>query len=377
MLALAHQKIKNCLSLFCGIFLISTILSPCLALIKFQDAAFPELGTSGRALAMGNAFICKVDDSTSAFYNPAGLGTVRWAHLHLSNFMIQANRDVMNMSGGGSFTKSLSNFSKATGLDGQRQLLLDNRGDMVYERFQMMPNFTAKYFTMGYLVSKQLRSTLDKDPNAKFEYADRLDHGPYVALNLSLYGGVFKLGVSGIYLSRNELIKESDPNQALTWTGDDYNKGSAFIWTVGSRLTLPIAWLPTVAAVLHNASKAEFKGRAAGAPENIEQTLDVGFSITPILANFVYVHMEVDVKDLSNSYQDVTSSRKILAGIEFDFARRFFIRGGYGDGWGSGGLGLRTKALEVDLTTYAVDTTANAFRGREDRRFVLSLSSGI
>lgn len=32
------------------------------AILAFEDAAFPEFVTSARALAMGNAFICKVDD---------------------------------------------------------------------------------------------------------------------------------------------------------------------------------------------------------------------------------------------------------------------------------------------------------------------------
>jgi hypothetical protein len=33
--------------------------------IEFEDGVFPELATSSRALAMGNAFIAKTDDSSS------------------------------------------------------------------------------------------------------------------------------------------------------------------------------------------------------------------------------------------------------------------------------------------------------------------------
>ena len=54
-------------------------------LINFRDGVFSELATSGRALALGNAYIAKVDDATSAFYNPAGLGSVRYSHFHFSN----------------------------------------------------------------------------------------------------------------------------------------------------------------------------------------------------------------------------------------------------------------------------------------------------
>jgi hypothetical protein len=86
--------------------------------------------------------------------------------------------------------------------------------------------------------------------------------------------------------------------------------------------------------------------------------------------------MEVDFKDLNNAY-DTSSRRRIGAGMELDINRRLFIRGGYGDGWGSGGLGVRARTFILDLTTYAVDRSRDGFREKEDRRYVLSISSGI
>jgi hypothetical protein len=51
------------------IFLILVVASlPVFAKLDFEDAAFPEFVTSARALAMGNAYINKVDDSWSSFY---------------------------------------------------------------------------------------------------------------------------------------------------------------------------------------------------------------------------------------------------------------------------------------------------------------------
>ena len=54
-----------------------------------------------------------------------------------------------------------------------------------------------------------------------------------------------------------------------------------------------------------------------------------------------------------------------------------FVRLGYGDGFGSVGIGVKAREFQVDLTTYAVDTTSSEFQGEEDRRFVFSISSGI
>ncbi len=54
-----------------------------------------------------------------------------------------------------------------------------------------------------------------------------------------------------------------------------------------------------------------------------------------------------------------------------------FFRLGYGDGWGSGGIGVRNKDFAFDLTTYAIEASDDGYREDEDRRYVISLSSGF
>ncbi|EQC46787.1 hypothetical protein [Bacteriovorax sp. Seq25_V] len=346
--------------------------------IDFEDAVFPELATSSRALAMGNAFISKVDDASSVYYNPAGLGTVRYRHLHLSNFQFETNKGWLSSAAGGKATDVATKFPKAFSLDGTRELLNKNKGEISHSRFHFLPNFTTRYFSMGYLFSFQQRAYTGKEAGAKFEYAQRRDHGPYVALNLSLGGGIFKLGASATYLSRKEIVGEADAAATLTLEDGDYQYGKAFIITTGAKLTLPVAFLPTFSVVSHNTGEQQFGfKRGAGLPDKIKNSIDAGFSITPQVGNAIRIHMEVNMKDVTNLYKDVSSTRKILAGMEFDFARVFFIRFGYGDGFGSAGLGVKSRSLEFDLTTYAVDTTSNEFRGKEDRRFAIGFSTGF
>ncbi len=347
------------------------------ALIGFEDAVFPELATSGRALAMGNAFLNKVDDSSSVFYNPAGLGTVRYSHFHLSNFHIETNKGWIKNGTGGEIEKIATDFPKSFSLDGQRELLLNNKGVMMHSRFHVMPNITTRFFSVGYLLSQRTRATIDKDADALFEYADRRDHGPYAGLNLSLFGGVLKFGGSAIYLQRKEAIGEQNALQKIDLQDSDYRKGRAVIITGGSRLTLPITFLPTFSAVIHNATGKRFTESGAGAPYPIHRTIDVGFSITPQIGQTTRLHLEVNYKDVTDIYSDVDTSRKLLLGAEFDLARTMFVRFGYGDAFGSAGLGIRTRKLEFDLTTYAVDGTGSSFRGSEDRRFALTISSGF
>jgi len=348
------------------------------ARITFEDGAYPELATSSRGLAMGNAYICKVDDASSVYYNPAGLGTVRFPHLHLSNLHLETNRGWLRMGGGGPLTAASTNFMKGFSLDGTRTLLLNNLGTLSHSRFHFLPNFTARYISMGYLYSKQTRATISTEPGALFEYADRTDHGPFLGLNISLFGGVLKFGASATYLFRSEAINEADANTTIKLQSSDYDKGTMLLVTSGFKLTMPVAPLPIFAIKMNNATSQDFSASGTNTkPTKIKQSIDVGFSITPQIGKGVRLHLETNFKDATFAHSELSTARRWGAGMELDVARTFFFRLGYGDGFGSLGLGVKSKKLEFDLTTYAVDTTSSQYRGKEDRRFVLSLSSGF
>ncbi len=358
------------------------VISGCItsvhAVLDFEDHAFPEFVTSARALAMGNAYISKVDDAWSAFYNPAGLGTVRKPSLHLANAHLEASQGLLGIVGNGPAYEIPKNYIDS--YDGQklREELAKKPGTLSHSRLNLFPNFTARGITLGYLFSQRNRAIVNKDTANNFEIAERRDHGPVFALNGSLFGGVLKFGASGTYLFRRELYKSFAPTEEVNIShSTDYKEGRGLQVTAGSRLTLPFKFIPTFSAVLRNATNKGWEGIGdGGAPEKIKQTVDVGFSITPQIGKSSRLHMEVDFKDLNNSY-DTDAKRRIAAGMELDFNRRIFVRAGYGDGWGSGGIGVRARTFILDLTTYAVDRSRDGFREDEDRRYVLSISSGI
>lgn len=365
----------KCLLAFTFISLLSFNASA----IDFEDGVFPEFVTSARALAMGNAFVAKVDDASAVFYNPAGLGTVRFAHLHLSNFSFETNKGTLDAVSGNKFTDIFGNTSKIFSADGLKKILVAKPGTLAHTRFSALPNFTSRYFSMGYMLAKRSRGIVnDATSTTGYEFADRLDHGPYAALNISLFGGVFKAGISALYLKRKELNTTSDPNSTADIAESSYKKGTAVISTAGSKITLPLTFLPTIAMTIHNAFAQDFTQQsAAGAPTKIPRSYDVGFSVTPQVGTTSRIHFEINLKDITKAYPDVSTTRKILIGAELDFSRVFFFRVGYGDGFGSAGLGIKSRKLEFDLSTYAVDTTTSSFRGKEDRRFALSISTGL
>lgn len=349
--------------------------------LKFEDATFPEILPSARALGMGNAYMNKVDDSWSAFYNPAGLGTVRGLQFHLTNLYLETNNGYLDITGGqGSIFDSTGNYAKAYDAEGLRDLLADTPGRISHARFGFFPNITFRGFTLGWVYSQQNRGRI-KSETADYELAERTDSGPLMALNLSLFGGVLKFGVSGMVLTRKQIIKDIPENQPTSIDEDvDYKKGTMTHITAGTRITLPVFLLPTFSVVYRNSAAGKWYDTSlGGAPTDVPQTVDGAFSITPYTGRMSRLHLEVDYRDLGNAYSNVSAKRKVQAGMEFDYMRRYFVRFGYAEGWGSAGIGVRNKKFIFDLTTYAVeaDETSSAFRQQEDRRYVLSLASGF
>jgi hypothetical protein len=346
--------------------------------VGFEDGVIPEFAVSGRGLSMGNAFIAKVDDSSSVFYNPAGLGTVRGIRFHLSNFHVETNRGWMGATSGGSVADVPGNFPKGFSLDGNREILLDNRDKFAFSKFSLMPNLTIRNFSMGFLFSRQTRATISSTGAELFEYAVRQDMGPYWAVNLPLFGGIMKFGATALWLTRKESFGDVDKDTTVNLADTDYQEGTSWQIVGGFKLTVPVYSLPTIALKMNNSASTSFGAAegSGGAPNKVRQSIDAGLSFTPQIGRVMRVHLEFNYKDLSQKY-DLSALRRATFGIEFDVKRIFFLRFGYGDGFGSAGLGINTKKLQFDLTTYAVDTTSTDFRGSEDRRFAITVSSGF
>ena len=352
------------------------------ARIYFNDGVFPELAVSARALAMGNAYLSKTDDTAAVWYNPAGLGTVRHPRFHLSNLHLEINKGWADALGHGINLKNPLGLFKP---DHVRQLLLKNKGSLYHGRVQMVPHMTLRYFSLGVLYVSRVRGHIGKEDNAPFEFADRRDWGPYLAFNLSFFGGIAKIGLTTIYLNRSEYYSERPADQTFSGRGYDARRGNIILGTAGFRLTLPWEALPTFSLKVNNVLEEEFK--LAGKPRfplAIPRSMDFGFSLTPQISRTTRLHLEFNYRDLTKEFpsnierrRGVTQSRRPAFGMELDFARRMFFRMGYADGFGSLGIGLSQRGVEYHLSTYATETTLSRFHGKQDRRFVLSFSKGL
>ena len=105
--------------------------------------------------------------------------------------------------------------------------------------------------------------------------------GTFGTINFSFNGGILKFGVTGIYLTRTELMDDVDANTELNLNTDNYKTGSHIMYIAGGRLTLPISMLPTLSVTVHNAFDKRFEGDKAEGISQIERNTVVGLSITP------------------------------------------------------------------------------------------------
>ena len=346
--------------------------------LQFEDATSPELLTSARALAMGNSYASLVDDSAAAFYNPAGLGTVRGLKLDLAHIHFELNNGFLDVTGGsGNFFESIEKYDDAFQSDGVRSLLADNPGNSTHARVNLFPNITYRWITLGYMYSQQQKARLASQ-NADFEIAERQDSGPVLAAAFSLFGGVIKFGATATYLTRREIFRDTPANVQTDIKKEDYSRAEMTHIVASTRITFPVRLIPAISVVSRNiGSNQWYSEDLAGAPDEIPETTDVAFSITPFTGKGSRLHIEIGRKDIANKYEDVPDSRKLQGGIEWNYRRKIFVRAGYGDGWGSGGFGIKGRRFTFDLSTYAIEQSLDGFREEEDRRYAINIASGF
>ncbi|TDJ08198.1 MAG: hypothetical protein E2O68_02425 [Deltaproteobacteria bacterium] len=353
--------------------------------LDFGPVAYPQLATSGRALAMGNAYISKVDDSAAPFYNAAGLGTVRPTNFHLTDIHFESSQDYLTMPKGTTSDFWQGAFGNVT-IEGTRVNLKDNIGDVAYSRFNILPNFTMRYFSFGYLLSQQSRMTILSD-TSPYEWAFRFDQGPYLSINFSFFGGVIKVGAMGVWLIRRELYGCGPQDETVFIEEDDYAKGNGFFSDMGVRVTLPTDWIPAFSLSFHNAFGGSFN--VTQQPkltvynpnprplQNYANTMDLGVSITPRIGKLARLHIEVNLNDLLGKFDEVDTLRRLLIGGEYDWERKYFIRLGMVDGYVSGGFGFKSRHFNFALSTYGAELDPTGWHVKQERRYLIAFDFGI
>jgi hypothetical protein len=320
-----------------------------------------------RQMGMGGAIVAVVNDETALLSNPAALGKLRDHFITLIDPEIEFN---------GHFTNAYKNRNVLDLVTpgGLIQAAQDFPDTHYHAGAKVFPSLVLPNFGFGVLANFSYDATSD-GTGANVDIRYRNDYAAVIGYNLRLWGGRIKIGFSAKAVNRTEYVgtlPTSDTN--YEWK-DLVAEGGALAVDAGLILTAPWDYLPSIAGVVRDVGDTAYD--AGGGfmydttrrPENKKQTVDAGFSITPILANRTRMQITGEYRDVMNVAEEKDIYRRIHAGIEFNFADMFFLRGGMNQRYWTAGLEFAIQRFQFQAASYGEDIGADE-DPKEDRRYM-------
>ena len=324
--------------------------------------------TSGRQAAMGDAALSVGEDpATGLFYNPASLGKIRKTSVEPLNFTAYANSPVVERA----TLKSLS----ATSLSAVAPTLASHPGEFSGAGGALLPSFGFPGFALGILMQSEMTGKANGD--GTLTYRSQYQFVPTVGTGFSLLRGMLRMGYSFQWVNQASgtatVATTADPlgfNQGLA-------QGSGLSHTAGLALTIPMRFLPSLNFVARNImgtpyrsySAYSFTNSPSGVPATEPMTFDASFSVHPLLGKGVGMELVAVNRDMT-ARSGGTLMGRMAFGTEISFRDRVFLRGGWGGGYLSAGLGLKRSGAEFSLAWYAEEVGTHTLDVL-DRRYLL------
>jgi hypothetical protein len=331
------------------------------------DAVPGSRYTSGRAAALGDAFLPLADDGASAlFYNPAALGKLRTTQFEPINMTLQANSDYLGMID--------RNFFKLPSLSGYAPTI--SGAEPAFPGFSagLFPNGFTRGFGFGLLMQTDNQAQAQ---GANIRYRSKYQFIPTFGGALRLASGIVRLGYSLQWVNQ----ASGDLTVPLSSSPLGYNQGlaegSALSHTLAFALTLPYQYLPALNLVGRNVMGARYRSFSIvplarnknGVPADEPATYDASFSLQPRAAAGSLFNLVFEYRDLTNT-SGISLLGRGVVGAEWGFREQFFLRGGWRSGYPSAGIGLKRKTSEFSLSWYS-EEAGTTYHERQDTRFLL------
>lgn len=322
--------------------------------------------TGARMLGMGGAYTAVVNDETALLTNPAGLGKIRDSTITIADPEVQGSFNDTQIT-------NINNTNAQTPSD-LLTLLNQNKGVHWNAKAQAFPSIVGTNIGFGVHAKYQYDAEVNT-PGTIYRLDMTNDYAAALGFCLRLLSGTVKIGIVGRYIDRTEIHKDLDPNQHTIDMNQTASEGAGLAGDGGLVLTAPVAWLPTLAAVVRDAGNTNYTMtngmflQTQTRPASTPQTVDVGLALFPILSNHTRMSITADYHDVTNANQETDMMKKVHVGVEFNFADFFFLRGGMNQRYWAGGFELATERFQFQAASYGEEIgTATAFK--EDRRWV-------
>lgn len=342
-----------------------------------EDLVPGSLYTSARGSALGDAFLPLADDAGSAlFYNPAGLAyTKKERHapavtLEPLNLLLYAGTGYLAQAN----VMQLSSLNAAS-LSSIASTLAANPGKYASMGYSILPSVQYKGFAAGILYQTQLGAVANGDGTISYRSTYQLI--PTAGYGFSLARGLIRVGYSAQWIQQAGVPMTTVPVASATSFNQGIYQGSAISHNVGFALTLPYRYSPQLDLVARNIgglhysgwTMTQFTSSSLGPPPDQAASYDASLS-------FLYKPARTDKLNIVTEYRDITDTSnvpiqgRLAAALEYTLHDMVSLRGGYGSGYPSAGIGFMHPKGEFDLTYMSEDvgTTYHAIR---DTRFVM------
>lgn len=323
-----------------------------------------------RQLGMGGVSVATVNDETSLILNPAGLGKLRNKFLTVIDPEIGMSENVYDF-----FSDNDFDYSELISAQDILNTLIASPDEHYHLNAQLFPSFVMPNFGFGVLGSWSYDGEVVSD-SSEFDVRYRNDLSVLLGYNIRLFDGRVKLGFSGRYINRAEVdTTVASTSTDLKW-GTLVQEGTGLAADVGLLLTGPWTYLPTLGAVVRDVGNTSYSMGSGmlyddrPVPDTTLQTIDVGFSVTPILAKNIRLQIAADYRDVLDSEEESEAIRRIHGGMELNIYDHIFLRGGYNQGYWTAGMELSFQFIQVQLASYGEEIGDVGGDAKEDRRYV-------
>lgn len=354
---------------------LALLLSSCVLYSSlFCDSSLAASGTgdripgprfnSARCAALGQSCMPSVDEpSESLMVNPAGVAKQRGVHFEPLLLQTQANKTLVR--------DFPTDAAKIYNLNSMSPALQDKPGLAPMGGFSIFPNFGFRGFAAGVLYQRKIapvyrNSVLYGDSVSQFT--------PSVGIGFRLASGVLRFGYVLQWVNQASGRISFNTTDTNISYGRQLPQGSGLSHNAGFALTLPYIYLPSLTLVARNIgglrynmpSMIHFSQDPSGRPATEKASYDVGIGWLykgPFGSKFNFQGV---FRDASNT-ADATALKRAAFGIELDILSTVKLRGGFGSGYPSAGLGFELLKSRVDISWFSDDVGTRATPVRDQK----------
>lgn len=342
-----------------------------------EDLVPGSLYTSARGSALGDAFLPLADDAGSAlFYNPAGLAYPKKGH-HSSKLTLEPLNIELYAGSGylGQANVMQPGTMNGMSLGSIAPALAANPGRYSSMGYSVLPSFQYKGLAVGLLYQTQVGAV--NNGNGTLSYRSNYQVIPTAGYAISLARGMVRIGYSIQWIQQAGMPLTTVPVGSATSFSQGVYQGSAISHNIGYALTLPYRNSPQLDLVARNIgglhysgwSLTQFSNSSLGAPMDQAASYDASLSFLHKSGRYGKLNVVAEFRDITDT-SNVPVQGRLATGVEYTVRNTVSLRGGYGSGYPSAGIGILNPRGEFDLT-YMSEDVGLTYHALRDTRYVM------